>query len=138
KELLARASDMPDFPTLEASLKDTLEAVHDAFERIVRGGRFFAGMTTGDLGRRGVGLVVFVLGHDGLDGEGADHVSALAFAAGDAQGTAMELDQCARDGEPQAAALMALGELVLHLLEGPSQLDDIRLRDADAGILDGD
>jgi glutamate-ammonia-ligase adenylyltransferase len=35
KELLARASDMPDFPTLEASLKDTLEAVHDAFERIV-------------------------------------------------------------------------------------------------------
>ncbi len=36
KELLARASDMPDFPTLEASLKDTLEAVHDAFERIVR------------------------------------------------------------------------------------------------------
>jgi glutamate-ammonia-ligase adenylyltransferase len=36
KELLARASDMPDFPTLEASLKDTLVAVHDAFERIVR------------------------------------------------------------------------------------------------------
>jgi glutamate-ammonia-ligase adenylyltransferase len=36
KELLARAADMPDFPTLEASLKDTLAAVHDAFERIVR------------------------------------------------------------------------------------------------------
>jgi len=36
KELLARASDMPDFPTLEASLKDTLAEVHAAFERIVR------------------------------------------------------------------------------------------------------
>ncbi|MFO7477632.1 MAG: bifunctional [glutamine synthetase] adenylyltransferase/[glutamine synthetase]-adenylyl-L-tyrosine phosphorylase [Methyloceanibacter sp.] len=35
KDLLARASDMPDFVTLEASLKDTLAAVHDAFERIV-------------------------------------------------------------------------------------------------------
>jgi glutamate-ammonia-ligase adenylyltransferase len=35
KELLARASDMPDFPTLEASLKETLAAVHEAFERIV-------------------------------------------------------------------------------------------------------
>ena len=36
KELLARASAMPDFATLEASLKDTLDAVHAAFERIVR------------------------------------------------------------------------------------------------------
>jgi len=36
KELLARASDMPDFPTLEASLRDTLSDVHAAFERLVR------------------------------------------------------------------------------------------------------
>ena len=35
KDLLARASDMPDFATLEATLKDTLEAVHEAFDRIV-------------------------------------------------------------------------------------------------------
>jgi glutamate-ammonia-ligase adenylyltransferase len=35
KNLLARASDMPDFATLEATLKDTLSAVHEAFERIV-------------------------------------------------------------------------------------------------------
>ncbi len=35
KDLLARASDMPDFASLEASLKETLRAVHDAFERIV-------------------------------------------------------------------------------------------------------
>jgi [glutamine synthetase] adenylyltransferase / [glutamine synthetase]-adenylyl-L-tyrosine phosphorylase len=35
KDLLARASDMPDFPTLESTLKDTLAAVHEAFERIV-------------------------------------------------------------------------------------------------------
>jgi len=35
KDLLARASDMPDFATLEATLKDTLAAVHQAFERIV-------------------------------------------------------------------------------------------------------
>jgi glutamate-ammonia-ligase adenylyltransferase len=36
KDLLARATNMPDFPTLETTLKDTLETVHDAFERIVR------------------------------------------------------------------------------------------------------
>jgi glutamate-ammonia-ligase adenylyltransferase len=36
KELLARASDMPDFATLESTLKDTLTAVHEVFERIVR------------------------------------------------------------------------------------------------------
>jgi hypothetical protein len=35
KDLLARASDMPDFATLEATLKDTLTAVHEAFERTV-------------------------------------------------------------------------------------------------------
>jgi glutamate-ammonia-ligase adenylyltransferase len=35
KDLLARASDMPDFTTLEATLKDTLGAVHEAFGRIV-------------------------------------------------------------------------------------------------------
>jgi glutamate-ammonia-ligase adenylyltransferase len=35
KDLLARASEMPDFTTLEASLKDTLAAVHEAFDRIV-------------------------------------------------------------------------------------------------------
>jgi glutamate-ammonia-ligase adenylyltransferase len=35
KDLLARASEMPDFATLEATLKHTLAAVHEAFERIV-------------------------------------------------------------------------------------------------------
>jgi glutamate-ammonia-ligase adenylyltransferase len=35
KDLLARATDMPDFATLEATLKDTLTAVHEAFERVV-------------------------------------------------------------------------------------------------------
>ena len=37
RDLLARASDMPDFASLEGTLKDTLGAVHDAFERIVSG-----------------------------------------------------------------------------------------------------
>jgi len=36
KDLLARAADMPDFSTLEATLKDTLDAVHGAFVRIVQ------------------------------------------------------------------------------------------------------
>jgi [glutamine synthetase] adenylyltransferase / [glutamine synthetase]-adenylyl-L-tyrosine phosphorylase len=35
KDLLARASDMPDFSTLAATLRETLAAVHEAFERIV-------------------------------------------------------------------------------------------------------
>jgi glutamate-ammonia-ligase adenylyltransferase len=35
KDLLARASEMPDFATLEATLKHTLASVHEAFERIV-------------------------------------------------------------------------------------------------------
>ena len=35
KDLLARASDMPDFPSLEASLKETLASVHAASDRIV-------------------------------------------------------------------------------------------------------
>ena len=35
KDLLARASDMPDFASLESSLKDTLAAVREAYERIV-------------------------------------------------------------------------------------------------------
>jgi glutamate-ammonia-ligase adenylyltransferase len=36
KDLLARATGLPDFTTLELSLKDSLAAVRDAFERIVR------------------------------------------------------------------------------------------------------
>jgi glutamate-ammonia-ligase adenylyltransferase len=35
KDLLARATNMPDFATLEATLKDTLADVHAAFDRIV-------------------------------------------------------------------------------------------------------
>ena len=35
KGLLARASDMPDFAALESTLKDTLAAVREAFDRIV-------------------------------------------------------------------------------------------------------
>jgi glutamate-ammonia-ligase adenylyltransferase len=35
KDLLARASDMPDFATLEGMLKDTLDAVRHAFDRTV-------------------------------------------------------------------------------------------------------
>ena len=35
KDLLARASDMPDFATLEATLKDTLAAVRETFDHIV-------------------------------------------------------------------------------------------------------
>jgi len=35
KELLARASDMPDFATLEGMLKDTLGAVHALYDRLV-------------------------------------------------------------------------------------------------------
>jgi glutamate-ammonia-ligase adenylyltransferase len=35
KDLLARASDMPDFATLEGMLKDTLSAVHALYDRIV-------------------------------------------------------------------------------------------------------
>ncbi|MET0156607.1 MAG: bifunctional [glutamine synthetase] adenylyltransferase/[glutamine synthetase]-adenylyl-L-tyrosine phosphorylase, partial [Methyloceanibacter sp.] len=35
KDLLARAAEMPDFATLEATLTDTLTAVHEAFDRIV-------------------------------------------------------------------------------------------------------
>jgi [glutamine synthetase] adenylyltransferase / [glutamine synthetase]-adenylyl-L-tyrosine phosphorylase len=35
KDLLARASDMPDFATLEAMLKDTLQAVQELYDQIV-------------------------------------------------------------------------------------------------------
>jgi glutamate-ammonia-ligase adenylyltransferase len=36
KDLLARAAEMPDFASLEASLRDTLGDVREAFDRIVR------------------------------------------------------------------------------------------------------
>lgn len=35
RELLARAADMPDFEALEARLKETVAAVHAAFDRII-------------------------------------------------------------------------------------------------------
>jgi glutamate-ammonia-ligase adenylyltransferase len=35
RDLLARSADMPDFSTLEATLKDTLARVHGAFNRLV-------------------------------------------------------------------------------------------------------
>lgn len=35
RELLARSADMPDFATLEATLKETLSGVHNAFNRLV-------------------------------------------------------------------------------------------------------
>lgn len=35
RDLLARSADMPDFSTLEATLRDTLSRVHEAFDRLV-------------------------------------------------------------------------------------------------------
>lgn len=35
REMLARSADMPDFETLEATLRDRLAAVRDAFDRII-------------------------------------------------------------------------------------------------------
>lgn len=35
RELLARSADLPDFSTLEATLKETLARVHQAFDRLV-------------------------------------------------------------------------------------------------------
>ena len=41
---------------------------------------------------------------------------------------AMQLDQRAGDGEAEPAALMALGELVLDLLERAAELGDVASR----------
>jgi hypothetical protein len=35
KDLLARASDMPDFATLAGMLSDTLGAVHSLYDRLL-------------------------------------------------------------------------------------------------------
>jgi glutamate-ammonia-ligase adenylyltransferase len=35
RDLLARSADMPDFATLEATLKETLARVHSAFDRLI-------------------------------------------------------------------------------------------------------
>ena len=40
----------------------------------------------------------------------------------------MQLDQRAGDGKAEPASLMALGELVLDLLEGLAELDDVGLQ----------
>src|SRR4029078_2794732 len=63
---------------------------------------------------------------------------ALSFAARDAQAAAMQFDERTGDGKPKPASLMALGELVLDLLEGAAELGDVGFGNADAGVLDGD
>ena len=51
---------------------------------------------------------------------------------------AMQLDERTGNSEPEPAPLMALGELVLDLLERAAELRHLGLRDADAGVLDGE
>ena len=58
------------------------------------------------------------------------HDGADAFGRSDLQRAAMQLGQRARDGEAEARAGMALGELVLHLLERPAELAELVLGDA--------
>ena len=51
---------------------------------------------------------------------------------------AMQLGQRFGDREPEPRALVALGELAFDLLERPAELGERLLRDADAGVDDGD
>ena len=51
---------------------------------------------------------------------------------------AMQFGQRLGDGEAEAGALMALGELAFHLLERPAELGERVLGDADAGVGDGE
>ena len=66
------------------------------------------------------------------------HDGADARLRADAQAAAVQLGQRAGDGEAETGALVALRELGLDLLEGPAELAERVLRDADAGVLDKD
>ena len=66
-----------------------------------------------------------------------DH-RAGAEGRADAHRAAVQFGQRFGDGEAQARALMALGQLAFDLLERPAELAQRVLRDADAGVLDGD
>ena len=50
----------------------------------------------------------------------------------------VQLGERLRDRKPQARALMAFGELALDLLKRAAQSRERLLRNADAGIRDGD
>ena len=49
----------------------------------------------------------------------------------------MEFDEGLGNRKPEARPAARLGELVLHLLEGPAQLLDVARRNADAGVANG-
>ena len=51
---------------------------------------------------------------------------------------AVQFDQRLGDGEAQAGALMALGQLTFHLLERSAELCECIAGDADAGVGDGE
>jgi glutamate-ammonia-ligase adenylyltransferase len=71
----------------------------------------------------------------GSRGQAAGDCRAFAFAALDLECAAMQLDQRAGDGQPEAAALMALGELVRNLCERFAELGKVGFGDTDARIL---
>ncbi len=64
------------------------------------------------------------------------HQRALAERRADAHAPAVQFDQRLGNRQPEAGALVALGELALDLLERPPEPRQRVLRDADAGIGD--
>src|SRR5256885_8893150 len=66
------------------------------------------------------------------------HESSPTQRRADAHRAAMQLGERPGDGEPEPRALVALGEPTLDLFERASKLGERVVRDADAGVGDGD
>ena len=72
------------------------------------------------------------------DRHSQQHERAPAGRRADAHRAAMQLGQRLGDGEAKSGTLMALGDVALDLLERTSELAQRVLRNADAGVRDGD
>src|ERR1700722_113076 len=78
------------------------------------------------------------LRHLPLDRQPYDHRGAFAELRTDAHGAAVQLGERFGDGEAEAGALVALGQLAFDLLERPAELVQRIFGNADAGVFDGD
>ena len=110
-DLLLGATDLPDIKVLEAHLKETRAEVAGIFDRLL-----------GPDAEAGSGQAAFAVPAGRRDRDAHRDDGADALRRADLQRAAMQLGQRARDRQPETGAGVALRELVLHLLEGPSEL----------------
>ena len=138
--LLARAADLPDFPALQAHVVETQRQVRECFVRILGKRAVDYDAKQSRAARVTRAALAFSARASGFASSGKRTTTMVPCPSVERMriDAAVHFDKRFGDGEAEARALVAFGQLAFDLLERPAELAQRVFRDADAVVGDGD